>query len=166
MLGYHVEVPARVADPLMAADSGFTHRQTLAGVVRFNAPELHELAMKVTQAGGHALAAEAAHLEELTATALAGREAIAATADALARLDVAAGLADRAAEGGWARPQFVDHACFEVDGGRHPVVEAARRRTGRALRRQRLRRCPRPTGCGSSPAPTWAANRPSCARTR
>ncbi|HEX7851325.1 MAG TPA: DNA mismatch repair protein MutS [Sphingomonas sp.] len=130
VLGYHVEVPARAADPLMAADSGFTHRQTLAGVVRFNAPELHELAMKVTQAGSHALAAEAAHLEELTQTALAGREAIAATADALARLDVAAGLAERAAEDGWARPTLVDHACFEIEGGRHPVVEAAVQRSG------------------------------------
>jgi DNA mismatch repair protein MutS len=130
VLGYHVEVPAKAADPLMAPDSGFTHRQTLAGVVRFNAPELHELAMKVTQAGSHALAAEAAHLEELTQTALAGREAIAATADALARLDVAAGLAERAAEDGWARPTLVDHACFEVEGGRHPVVEAAVQRSG------------------------------------
>ncbi|WP_066592730.1 DNA mismatch repair protein MutS [Sphingomonas pruni] len=130
VLGYHVEVPAKAADPLMAPDSGFTHRQTLAGVVRFNAPELHELAMKVTQAGSHALAAEAAHLEELTQTALGGREAIAATADALARLDVAAGLAERAAEDGWARPALVDQACFEVEGGRHPVVEAAVQRSG------------------------------------
>jgi len=99
-------------------------------VVRFNAPELHELAMKVTQAGSHALAAEAAHLEDLTQAALTSREAIAATADALARLDVSAGLAERAAEGGWARPQLVDHACFEIVGGRHPVVEEAVRRTG------------------------------------
>ncbi|MBN8807949.1 MAG: DNA mismatch repair protein MutS [Sphingomonas sp.] len=130
VLGYHVEVPARAADALMAAHSGFTHRQTLAGVVRFNAPELHELAMKVTQAGSHALAAEAAHLEELTATALAGREAIAATADALARLDVGAALAERAAEDGWTRPALVDHACFEVESGRHPVVEAAVGKSG------------------------------------
>ena len=39
--------------------------------------------------------------------------------------DVAAGLAERAAEGGWTHPKLVDHACFEVAGGRHPVVEAA-----------------------------------------
>ena len=130
VLGYHIEVPARSADPLMTPDSGFTHRQTLAGVVRFNAPALHEVAVKVAHAGAHALAAEAAHLEELTATALAGREDIARTADALARLDVAAGLAERAAEGGWALPALVDHACFEVAGGRHPVVEAAVGKSG------------------------------------
>lgn len=130
VLGYHIEVPARAADPLMRADSGFTHRQTLAGVVRFNAPELHEVAASVTQAGAHALAAEAAHLEELTSSALAQREAIAATADALARLDVAAGLAERAAEGAWARPAFAEDACFDVREGRHPVVEAALARSG------------------------------------
>ncbi len=130
VLGYHVEVPAKVADALMAADSGFTHRQTLAGVVRFNTPALHEVAARVSQSGAHALAAEAAHLEELTSAALADREAIAATADALARLDVAAGLAERAAEGAWARPALVDHACFEIEGGRHPVVEAAVAKSG------------------------------------
>ncbi|MGO1304884.1 DNA mismatch repair protein MutS [Sphingomonas parapaucimobilis] len=130
VLGYHVEVPARSADALMKPDSGFTHRQTLAGVVRFNTPELHEVASKVAQAGAHALAAEAAHLEELTAAALASRESIAATADALARLDVASGLAERAVEGGWVRPELVDHSCFDVTGGRHPVVEAAVARSG------------------------------------
>ncbi|MBC9033184.1 DNA mismatch repair protein MutS [Sphingomonas sp. JC676] len=130
VLGYHIEVPARNADPLMKQDSGFTHRQTLAGVVRFNAPELHEVAIKVTQAGAHALAAEAAHLEDLTGTALDRCEAIAATADALARIDVAAALAERAAEGGWARPILVEHSCFEIEGGRHPVVEDAVARSG------------------------------------
>jgi DNA mismatch repair protein MutS len=130
VLGYHIEVPGRAADPLMRADSGFTHRQTLAGVVRFNAPELHDVAARVTQAGAHALAAEAAHLEDLTACAMATREAIAATADALARIDVAAALAERALEGGWTRPAFAEEACFEVADGRHPVVEAALAKSG------------------------------------
>jgi len=125
VLGYHVEVAARHADPLMAQESGLTHRQTLAGVVRFNAADLHEQAMRVTQAGAHAIAAEAAHLEELTRAALDRASEIAATAETLARLDVAAGLAERAVEGGWCRPGLADHACFEIEGGRHPVVEAA-----------------------------------------
>src|SRR6185436_17978656 len=41
VLGYHIEVAAKHADRLMAPESGFTHRQTLAGVVRFNSPDLH-----------------------------------------------------------------------------------------------------------------------------
>lgn len=125
VLGYHIEVPAKHGDRLMAADSGFTHRQTLAGVVRFNAPELHDEATKVAQAGVHALAAEQAHLEDLVALVAAAKERITAVADALARLDVAAGHAARAVEGGWTRPSFADTPCLEVEGGRHPVVEAA-----------------------------------------
>jgi DNA mismatch repair protein MutS len=114
----------------MAVDSGFTHRQTLAGVVRFNAPDLHEQALKVGQAGAHALAVEAVHLEGLVVTALKRAEPIAAAADALARLDVAAGLAERAAEGGWCRPSFEETNCFEIEAGRHPVVEEALKDSG------------------------------------
>ncbi|MDT9599503.1 DNA mismatch repair protein MutS [Sphingosinicella sp. GR2756] len=130
VLGYHIEVPARHADRLMTAESGFTHRQTLAGVVRFNAPDLHDQALRVGQAGAHALAAESAHLEELIAAALARAETISDAADALARLDVASALAERSAEGGWCRPQFVPQPCFEVESGRHPVVEDALRASG------------------------------------
>jgi DNA mismatch repair protein MutS len=130
VLGFHIEVPAKNADRLMRAESGFTHRQTLAGVVRFNAPDLHEQAIRVGNAQSHALAAEAAHLEELTGEALAHADAIAATADSLARLDVAASLAERAAEAGWTRPSFDEANCFEVEGGRHPVVEDALRASG------------------------------------
>ena len=129
VLGYHVEVPARAADPLMQPDSGFTHRQTLAGVVRFNSIDLHEQAGRVAQAGAHALVAEAAHLEDLIEATLARKAEIALAAEALARLDVAGALAERAAEGGWQRPHFLaqdgDGPCLEIIGGRHPVVEDA-----------------------------------------
>ena len=134
VLGYHVEVPARAADPLIQPDSGFTHRQTLAGVVRFNSVDLHEQAGRVAQAGAHALVAEAAHLEDLIESTLTRKSEIALAADALARLDVAAALAERAAEGGWQRPHFLpqdgEGPCLEIIGGRHPVVEDALRREG------------------------------------
>ncbi|GEN99560.1 DNA mismatch repair protein MutS [Novosphingobium sediminis] len=125
VLGYFIEVPARHADRLMQPDSGFTHRQTMAGAVRFNALALHEEASRIAEAGGHALAAEEAHFEDLTARAIAAREAIATTAAALARIDVAAGQAERAAEGGWCLPHLSDDTALSIRGGRHPVVEAA-----------------------------------------
>ncbi len=130
VLGYFVEVPAKNADPLMAAGSGFTHRQTMAGAVRFNSPELHEEALRITQASGHALAAEAAHLEELIGHILARRDAIAASADALARIDVASALAERAAEGRWCLPEYTETPDLYIEGGRHPVVESALARLG------------------------------------
>jgi DNA mismatch repair protein MutS len=52
------------------------------------------------------------------------------TAAALARVDVAAGQAERAAEGGWCRPEIVEEPCLEIEGGRHPVVEAALAQAG------------------------------------
>ena len=130
VLGYHIEVPAKHADRLMTSDSGFTHRQTLAGVVRFNSPDLHAEASRVVEAGGHALAAEAAHFEELASLAISSVTRIAATADAIARIDVAASHAERAAEGGWCLPHLTDQPCLEIEGGRHPVVEDALRAEG------------------------------------
>ena len=130
VLGYFVEVPSRHADALMAPDSGFTHRQTMAGAVRFNSLQLHEEAGRISEAGGRSLAAEEAHFEELSEHVTASREAIAATADALARIDVAAGQAERAADGDWARPEILDEPCLEITAGRHPVVETALAKTG------------------------------------
>lgn len=130
VLGYFIEVPARHADRLMQPDSGFTHRQTMAGAVRFNALALHEEASRIAEAGGHALVAEEAHFEDLIARAIDAREAIAATAAALARLDVGASHAERAAEGGWSLPRVVEEAVLDISGGRHPVVEAALARAG------------------------------------
>ena len=130
VLGYFIEVAARHADRLMAPDSGFTHRQTMKDAVRFNSLRLHEEAARIAEAGGHALAAEDAHFEELVAEVVAAREAIAATAAALARIDVAAGNAERAAEGDWCRPDIAEDAGLTITGGRHPVVEAALAKAG------------------------------------
>lgn len=130
VLGYFIEVPARHGDALMGPDSGFTHRQTMANAVRFNSVHLHEEASRIAEAGGHALAAEEAHFEALVETVVAARERIAQTADALARIDVAAALAERAAEGDWCAPQIDDAPCLEIVAGRHPVVEAALAKAG------------------------------------
>jgi DNA mismatch repair protein MutS len=130
VLGYFIEVGARYADALMAPDSGFTHRQTMAGAVRFNSLKLHEEAARIAEAGGHALAAEEAHFEELVAAVVAARHAIAATAAALARIDVAAGNAERASESDWCRPEIAEDAGLSITAGRHPVVEAALAKAG------------------------------------
>ncbi|MDP5102792.1 MAG: DNA mismatch repair protein MutS [Erythrobacter sp.] len=130
VLGYFIEVAARHADRLMAPDSGFTHRQTMKDAVRFNSLRLHAEAARIAEAGGHALVAEEAHFEELVAEVTTAREAIAATASALARIDVAAANAERAAEGDWCHPEIAEDAGLAITGGRHPVVEAALAKVG------------------------------------
>jgi DNA mismatch repair protein MutS len=130
VLGYHIEVPAARADPLLRPESGFIHRQTMAGAVRFSSPELASLATRILSAADHALAAEAAHLEELRAAVLAQGAAIVATAAALARVDVASALAELAATENWCRPTVDATTAFHIDAGRHPVVEQAVGKSG------------------------------------
>jgi DNA mismatch repair protein MutS len=122
IIGHHVEVPARQADKL---DERFIHRQTMANAARYTTGELIELAGKIQGAGERMLALEGQLFDELVAEVLAHAAAIAATAQALAELDVAAALAELAADGGWTRPLVDDSRVFAVRGGRHPVVEAA-----------------------------------------
>ncbi len=130
VLGYFIEVPSKHADRLMEPDSGFIHRQTMANAVRFNSLTLHEEANRIAEAGGRALAAEEAHFEELVNAVVQDRERIAASVAALARLDVSAGQAERAAEGNWCRPEIAEDESLAITGGRHPVVEAALARQG------------------------------------
>ncbi len=125
VLGYFIEVAPKHADGLMAADSPFAHRQTLANAVRFNSEELAGLATRIAQAQGAALALEARHFADLSDTVLAHADSIERTAAASARLDVASALAELAASRNWVRPQVDDSHEFDIARGRHPVVEAA-----------------------------------------
>ena len=128
-LGYLIEVPVAHADKMMApplADA-FRHRQTLAGCVRFTTPELAELDGRIVRAGSEALERELALFQTLCEQVAARGDDLAACADALALLDVCAGLAEVAEEGGYVRPVVEDGTAFEVEAGRHPGVEQALR---------------------------------------
>jgi DNA mismatch repair protein MutS len=135
VLGYFVEATAKAAEPLMKPplSATFIHRQTLANQVRFTTVELAELDAKIAQAAERALAMELSTFEAWREAACALAPAIQDAAAAAACLDVAAGLAEWADEAGAVRP-VVDRSCaFEATGARHPVVEAAVRRTGDAF---------------------------------
>jgi len=132
VLGYFVEASAKAAEPLTRAplNATFIHRQTLANQVRFTTVELAELDAKIAQAAERALAMEVAAFEAWREAACHVSHAIQAAAFAAASLDVASGLAEWADEAGATRP-IVDRSCvFEAVAARHPVVEAAVRRTG------------------------------------
>jgi DNA mismatch repair protein MutS len=132
VLGYFVEVTAQHGDKLAAPphNATFIHRQTLAGQVRFTSTELGELEAKIASAGERALGLELEMFERLEAAVLAQAVQIKQCADALAALDVSSALAALAAERDYARPQIDDSLAFEIEGGRHPVVEQALARDG------------------------------------
>ncbi|MFK7792862.1 MAG: DNA mismatch repair protein MutS [Devosiaceae bacterium] len=131
VLGYFIEVPALQAGPLQEQGDFFFHRQTMANAMRFSTKELAELEAKIASAGARALALELARFEALCERVKDQRLAIQGVADALATLDVAAGLAETAARDNHVRPTMRDDLSFDIKGGRHPVVEKVMRRDGR-----------------------------------
>lgn len=132
MLGYFIEVSAQHGERLLTpeAKATFMHRQTLAGAMRFTSVELGELESKIVGAAERALALELAIFERLAKEVFAAAAELEAVAGALARIDVAASLAELAVAENWVRPIVDDSLYFYVEGGRHPVVEAALKRDG------------------------------------
>ncbi|MGI8527300.1 MAG: DNA mismatch repair protein MutS [Pseudolabrys sp.] len=132
VLGYFVEVTAQHGEKLLAPplNATFIHRQTLAGQVRFTSTELGELEARIASAADRALGIELETFETLSAQVMAQSGPIKRTAEALAVLDVTAGLATLAAERDYVRPQVDDSLEFVIVGGRHPVVEQALARDG------------------------------------
>ncbi|SCW70603.1 DNA mismatch repair protein MutS [Ancylobacter rudongensis] len=132
VLGYFVEVSQQNADRLREPpfDAVFMHRQTMAGAMRFTSTELAELEAKISSAGERALALEQILFDELVGAVMGQTEAIRACAEALAVIDVTAGLAKLAVDERHVRPEVDDGLDFRIEGGRHPVVEQALRRDG------------------------------------
>ena len=132
VLGYFLETSAKAAEPLLRPSeaSPFIHRQTLANQVRFTTVELSELDAKISQAGHRALAIEGETFEGWRRTVQALALPLQDVAEALAELDAHAALSEWAEEVGAVRPVVEDTSCFEVTAGRHPVVEAAVKKSG------------------------------------
>ncbi|UYN94945.1 MAG: DNA mismatch repair protein MutS [Enhydrobacter sp.] len=125
MIGYHIEVTAAHADRLDIGALGFTRRQSMSNATRYGTAELADLETRIGRAADQALALELALFDVLTDEVVAASAAIAAAGRAMAALDVAAALAELAASSAYARPALTDDQSFTIEGGRHPVVEAA-----------------------------------------
>jgi DNA mismatch repair protein MutS len=100
--------------------------------VRFTTVELSTLETRILNAAGQALEIERRLFEMLRQAVMEQAARIGTAARVLAEIDLAAGLADLAAEEGWVEPVVDDSHAFVVEGGRHPVVERALRRAGGA----------------------------------
>ena len=132
VLGYFIETTSTHAEKMLAPplSARFIHRQTTANQVRFTTLELSELETRILNAGNHALEIEKRLYDSLKGAILAAAGPISEAARALAEIDLNAAFADLAAAEDWVEPT-VDHShAFEIEGGRHPVVEAALKRQG------------------------------------
>ena len=130
ILGYFIEVPSSRADVMMAHDSGFIHRQTMAGNMRFTTSKLIDLDNDVRSAGEKSAGIEAQIIQNLTDKIRTASGDILAAAELIADVDVWMALAQCAFDYDWHMPTITTDSAFEIKGGRHPVIEHVLRTTG------------------------------------
>ena len=125
--GFYIEVTQGQVDKVPL---DYQRRQTLKNAERFITPELKAFEDKALSAQERSLAREKLLYEQVIDQLQTHLEVLGGVARALASLDALAALAERAATLGWCRPQFVREPCIDIEGGRHPVVEARLAETG------------------------------------
>ena len=118
--GYFIEISR--AQSARAPDT-YQRRQTLKNAERFITPELKTFEDKALSARSRALAREKALYEALIETLNEQLAALQDSASAVAELDVLATLAERAERLRLCQPEFTEEQVFEVEAGRHLVVE-------------------------------------------
>jgi len=126
VIGYFIEVPNKSVSQLLGNPT-FIHRQSVLNATRFSTAELTELENKLRSATEKALALELSIYDDLVRSVIIEADDISRSAAAVAELDIGAALADLALEYNYCRPKLDDSLCFEIEEGRHPMVEAALR---------------------------------------
>ena len=119
--GFYIEV-THVHTEKIPAD--YQRRQTLKNAERYITPELKAFEDKALSANERALALEKQLYEELLDALSLHIPPLQRLARAIAELDGLNAFAKAAVRYGYAAPEFVNESVIDIEGGRHPVVEA------------------------------------------
>ncbi len=121
VFGYFIEVTRA---NLHKVPDRFLRKQTIANGERYITEELKELESQVSGAEERRKALEYSLFTELRERVGEAVPRLQALARALAGLDVLANLAEVAVARRFVRPELCDEPILDIEGGRHPVVEA------------------------------------------
>ena len=119
--GYYIEVTNSHAGKV---PDDYRRRQTLKNAERYITPELKAFEDKALSARDRALALEKSLYEQILEKLQPQLGVLQKIARALAQIDVLCGFASIALKRGYAKPEFTESIQIEIEGGRHPVVEA------------------------------------------
>jgi DNA mismatch repair protein MutS len=119
--GFYIEVTSSHLDRV---PEDYRRRQTLKNAERFITPELKTFEDKALSAQERALAREKWLYEQLLEQLEAYIPALTRNARALATLDALCALTERSLTLHWCCPGFTAEPCIDIEGGRHPVVQA------------------------------------------
>ena len=120
VFGYYLEVTH--ANTHLVPDD-YIRKQTLTNAERYITPELKEYETLILNAEERILQIERRVFMELCQQVARYGSRLLQTADTLARLDVAATLAEVASNNEYVRPVLTDENALRIQNGRHPVVE-------------------------------------------
>jgi DNA mismatch repair protein MutS len=120
VFGYYLEITNSHRDK---APADYERRQTLTNAERYVTPALKARESEVLGAEDKLRAREHELFVALREEAAGHGASLQAAADALARLDAEATLAEAAARYEWTRPELEDSGRLLAEGVRHPVVE-------------------------------------------
>ncbi len=119
--GYYIEISRLHSDQ---APVEYIRRQTLKNAERFITPELKTFEDKALSAKSKALAREKELYEDLLDQLNNSLTELQTTSQALAQLDVLSNFSERAETLNLACPELHNRGGIQIQGGRHPVVEA------------------------------------------
>ena len=120
VFGYYIEVTKSNLD---AVPDDYIRKQTLVNAERFITPELKEYEALILNAEERQAEVEARLFRDVCQQVGARAGPLLKTARALARLDVAAALAEVAVRNRYVRAELTGEDVLEIVAGRHPVVE-------------------------------------------
>jgi DNA mismatch repair protein MutS len=120
VFGYYIEV-SKAQDKNVPDE--YIRKQTLVNAERYITPELKEYEAIVLGAQERMAEVEARLYKEVLLQICAAADRLLATADAVARLDVCASLAEVAVRNRYVRPALDEGEAIAIQAGRHPVVE-------------------------------------------
>jgi DNA mismatch repair protein MutS len=125
VFGYYIEITHAQAQAKGGSiPSDYIRKQTVKNAERYITAELKEYEDKVTRAEERAFELEYELFTTLRDRVSAEAPRLIQAGAVLAQLDVLAALAELAARHGYCRPEISSEPVFEVEAGRHPVLDA------------------------------------------
>ncbi len=121
VFGYYIEVSARNSERV---PDWFIRKQTLKNAERYITPDLKTFEAKILSADQRALEREQKLFADLCEIARSITDAIVDFAETVAQLDVLHSFSEQAIARGYIRPDVVPKSIINIEGGRHPVLDA------------------------------------------
>jgi DNA mismatch repair protein MutS len=125
VFGYYIEITHAQAQARgESLPEDYVRKQTIKNAERYITPELKEYEEKVLRAEDRAYELEYELFTTLRDRVSAEAPRLIQAGAVLAQLDVLSSLAELASRHGYCRPEIVAEPVFEIEAGRHPVLDA------------------------------------------